>query len=70
MMRWIAAPTPGGMESVMAVQVGALREQMSSGPEEPAGEFVDEDGESLQRSMRAMMQRRMAALRRGHFPPR
>src|SRR5205814_1209652 len=56
MMRWIAESEEGQMESLMAAQVTALREQMSSAAEE-FGEALPNDDPSAvaQRGMQAMM---------------
>jgi len=53
MMRWIAAPAPGTMDSVMETQVATLMEQMVTPISEPAPET--DGGSEFQKMMRSFM---------------
>ena len=53
MMRWIASPEPGTMDSVMEAQVATLLEQMVTPISEPAPET--DDGNDFQKMLRSFM---------------
>lgn len=45
MMRWIAAPTPGAMDAIFAVQAETLRAQMQAAPDEGADAITTDDAD-------------------------